>query len=140
MYVLDSDHLSLLQRPNGREHPIVSAHLLACGGPVSTCVVSFHEQTMGCNDYISQARTPAEMIRGYELLQQVIETYVQFPVLPFDAGAVAEYLRLKPFRLRIGAKDLRIASIVLSRNLTLATRNHRDFAQVPGLRLVDWTK
>ncbi len=36
--------------------------------------------------------------------------------------------------------DLRIASIVLSRGLTLLARNAQDFGRVLGLRFEDWTK
>jgi tRNA(fMet)-specific endonuclease VapC len=35
--------------------------------------------------------------------------------------------------------DLRIASIAISRNLVLLTRNVRDFIKVPKLVTEDWT-
>jgi tRNA(fMet)-specific endonuclease VapC len=34
--------------------------------------------------------------------------------------------------------DLKIASIALAHDATLLTRNTRDFAQVPGLRIENW--
>ena len=37
-------------------------------------------------------------------------------------------------------KDMRIASIALANNAIVVTRNHRDFSQVPGLTIVDWTQ
>ncbi|WP_395092089.1 hypothetical protein [Armatimonas sp.] len=35
--------------------------------------------------------------------------------------------------------DLKIASIALSNQATLLTRNLRDYSKVPGLRCEDWT-
>jgi tRNA(fMet)-specific endonuclease VapC len=35
--------------------------------------------------------------------------------------------------------DLKIATIVLTRDATLLSRNLSDFGKVPGLRIADWT-
>ncbi|WP_414623214.1 type II toxin-antitoxin system VapC family toxin [Calothrix sp. CCY 0018] len=42
-------------------------------------------------------------------------------------------------KIRIGTQDLRIASIVISNDGILVTRNQRDFSRVPDLQFEDWT-
>lgn len=65
-------------------------------------------------------------------------------VLPFDEAAAQIYgsLRadLESQGRRLAEPDLRIASIVLSRDLTLVTGNDRQFARVPQLRVENWLK
>jgi tRNA(fMet)-specific endonuclease VapC len=65
-----------------------------------------------------------------------------FEVLPFDREVADSYSRVR-FDLErtgrpIGERDLLIASIALSRNLTVVTHNLREFARVPGLKAEDW--
>ena len=40
--------------------------------------------------------------------------------------------------MRIGTQDLRIASVALSIDAVVLSRNLRDFRQVPGLRVENW--
>lgn len=64
------------------------------------------------------------------------------PVLPFDADAAAVYGQrrsdLEAAGTPLDEADLRIASICLSRDLTLVTGNERHFARVAGLRVENW--
>jgi tRNA(fMet)-specific endonuclease VapC len=63
-------------------------------------------------------------------------------VLPFDTVAAEVYGSLRAELERVGRRldgsDLRIASIALSRDLTLVTGNVRHFERVPGLRIENW--
>lgn len=63
-------------------------------------------------------------------------------ILPFDEGAASIYgplrAQLEAEGRRLDEPDLRIASIALSRDLTLITGNVRHFAPVPGLSVENW--
>jgi tRNA(fMet)-specific endonuclease VapC len=58
-------------------------------------------------------------------------------VLPFDRAAAAAYARL-PFRR--GSFDRLIAAHALCAGLTIVTNNERDYKDIPGLRVENWTR
>jgi tRNA(fMet)-specific endonuclease VapC len=60
----------------------------------------------------------------------------QMPVQMFDQAAAEAYATL-PFRR--GRFDRLLAAQALSRGLILITNNPRDFADIPGLKVEDWT-
>jgi tRNA(fMet)-specific endonuclease VapC len=60
-------------------------------------------------------------------------------VIKFTQEASTVYEDLVRQKIRIGTRDLRIAATVISVNAIVVTRNRKDFAKVPGLRIEDWT-
>ncbi len=71
--------------------------------------------------------------------KKIIQYFSTSQILAFDESAADLAEQLKHQRVRISTLDLRIASIALSQNATLLTRNQRDFSKVPNLRTEDWT-
>jgi tRNA(fMet)-specific endonuclease VapC len=139
-YPLDTDHISIWQRGSGPEYLALRANLQKqAPGDVALCVVSFHEQVLGCDTYIVRARTTADVLRGYAMLSRMLADYAAVAVLGFDTAAGAAYDSMQAQRIRIGAMDLRLASIALSRGLVLLSRNLGDFGRVPGLAIENWT-
>jgi tRNA(fMet)-specific endonuclease VapC len=140
MYLFDTDHISIIQRRTqpefGRltqrtnQHPPTAFYFP---------IISFHEQTLGANAYIQRARTVADVVRGYGMFQQILADFAGAQVLPFDPAAAAAFDTLRSQQVRIATMDLRIAAVALANGKTLLTRNRRDFQQVPGLNLEDWT-
>ena len=139
-YLLDTDHLSIVQRQPGPAYTRLMAqitqHLLA---DLAFSIISFHEQVLGCHTYISRAQSSGDVVHGYEMLARVLRDFVAAPVIPFDAAAAAVFDGLVGQRVRVATMDLRIAAIALSRGMVLVTRNVSDFGKVPGLEIEDWT-
>jgi tRNA(fMet)-specific endonuclease VapC len=59
--------------------------------------------------------------------------------LEFTPEAEAIYWQLQAQKIRPGSRDLKIASIALSLDATVVTRNRKDFQQVPDLKFEDWS-
>ncbi|WP_315791515.1 hypothetical protein [Fischerella sp. JS2] len=92
-YLLDTDHISFLQRRKDSEFANLTARIAQYSpADFTLSVVSFHEQVIG-------AQTKADVIRGYTLLLETLQGFSTAPVLPFDAGAIAifDQLRVKKF-------------------------------------------
>ena len=102
-------------------------------------IVSFQEQAQGWLAYIHRARKPGDIVKGFFHLQGLLTDYANVEVLPFDQQAMAEFLNLRRLRIHIGTSDLRIAAIARVNGVKLLSRNLRDFRQVPGLDVEDWT-
>jgi tRNA(fMet)-specific endonuclease VapC len=65
-YLLDTDHISILQRQMGTEYAILSGKISRL--PLSEfafSIVSFHEQALGCHAYLNRARNTQDVVRGY---------------------------------------------------------------------------
>ncbi len=78
-----------------------------------------------------------------QLQREFIDALVlKLEVLPLDypSAKAAGMLRstLEGKGNLIGPYDLLIAGIALANNLTVITRNTREFARVPGLRVENW--
>jgi tRNA(fMet)-specific endonuclease VapC len=140
-YLLDTDHISILQRRSGPEFAVLSARISQESRvDLGFSIVSFHEQVLGCHAYINRARNAGEVVRGYDMLVRAFRQFAVAPVVTFDESARVVFDGLGPRRLRVDTMDLRIASIALSLGLVLLTRNSADFARVPGLIIEDWTQ
>jgi tRNA(fMet)-specific endonuclease VapC len=137
LWVLDTDHLSLLRRG----HATVAARLR--NTPLNwraTTIVNVEEQLRGRFAIIGRARRASEWVAAYSAFQQTLDDLMQLRLLPFDDQAAAEFMRLKASVKQIGTQDLKIAAIVLTVGGVLVTRNHRDFARISGLAIEDWTQ
>jgi tRNA(fMet)-specific endonuclease VapC len=139
-YLLDTDHLSILQKSTGQDYQNLSARMEQI--PISEfalSIVTVHEQFLGSNTYISRAQNPTDVVRGYKFMEKLVWSFKTIPVLGFDDQAATIFGSFQSQRVKLATMDLRIASIAMAHGLTLLTRNEKDFIKVPGLAIEDWT-
>lgn len=72
--------------------------------------------------------------RGRAALEQVLTVV---PPLPFDVAAA---LRFPEIPFRRGRLDRFIAAHALALDLVIVTNNERDFADIGGLKVENWTR
>ena len=139
-YLLDTDHISFLQRRSGQEFTRLIIRMEQHSQvDFDLSIVSFHEQVLGAHNFINRARINIDVMRGYTLLLEILQGFSSAPVLPYEAEAVAIFDELRRQKVRVSTMDLRISEIALSHNLIVLTRNVSDFSKVPGLMKEDWT-
>jgi tRNA(fMet)-specific endonuclease VapC len=131
MYCFDTDTLSAVIR---RDPPLHLVRRLAQVPPTeqATTTINLGELLYGAAK------------RGSERLTRQVREVVSSAasILPFDEEAAEVYgplrARLESEGRRLDEPDLRIASIALSRELTVVTGSVRHFARVPGLAVENW--
>ncbi len=137
-YLLDTDIFSLAfhRRPGLRER----INRERAANTVTVGQITRLEALRGRIDAVLKAADAAHALRAVAGLLST-ETYLaEFPVLLFDAKAGEHFDRLKDDkRLRkIGQDDLMNAAIALAHDATVVTRNTKDFAPIPGLKVENW--
>ena len=137
--ILDTDHLTVIQRQSEPFHSRLRARLDAFPQEhVHTTIVSFEEQMRGWLSTIARSKKGLE-IAANQRLYDMLAFFGSIPVLRYDNRAAGQLAMLSSIRLRIGSMDLKIAAIALSQNALLLSRNLKDFNRVPNLRVEDWT-
>lgn len=140
MIVLDTDHLTFLERREGGPSHRLRARLDKLPlDDVATTIVNYGEQTRGWMSELARSRSQAQQIAAYRRLSDQLRNYCRLHVLDFGDEAAVELQRLRSQRIRIGTMDLKIAAVVLAHDATLLSRNLVDFRRVPGLKVEDWT-
>ena len=139
MVLLDSDHMSLLQRGRAEGQRIQERLQLLPPEEIATTIISYEEQMRGWLARLARAASLERQISDYSQLKQLLQNYCNIIIVDFDASAGGEFERLKQASLRLGTMDLKIAAIALANSATLLTRNTVDFSKIPDLRIEDWS-
>jgi len=129
-YLLDTNVCITCLRK--KPSPVIARLRALVPSDVATCSVVRAELLYGA----ARSRDPIQE-------RAVVETFLAPMVsLPFDDAAADRYAdirdALERAGQRIGAHDLEIASIAMTRGLTLVTHNVDEFSRVTGLTWEDW--
>ncbi len=121
-YLIDSDCAIYAMRG---EHFSLARRLNQCQpNEIAISAISFSEIALGTEN-------------GKPPPSHVLEAFIRIiPVVPFDELAAREYAKLPFKRARF---DRLLAAHALSIGAVVVTNNAEDFADVPGLRVENWT-
>jgi tRNA(fMet)-specific endonuclease VapC len=138
MILLDTDHLSVFTDKRDARHESLTRRMEAAAEPIACTIVSVEELLRGWLAIIHRLRDVHQQIPAYLRLGQLFDVLNDWEIVPFEVRAADRFADLRRQRIRIGAMDLKIASIALVNEALLVTANLRDYSLVPGLRCEDW--
>lgn len=106
-------------------HETLTARIAQCyPGEIAMSVISYAEVAYGT--YVGKPPPP-----------EVLEAFITaIPLVAFDEAAAREYARLPFKRARF---DRLLAAHALSLGAAIVTNNEADFADLPGLKIENWT-
>lgn len=147
MYVLDSDVFTAYYT---RENPSPPLKYRIESTPYEQLwitAINVEESTNGALKLIRQYNelkdeNRARLILAYDLLLKVQLALSRPQVLPFDAAAYAEYVKIpREIEKIVKTRDCRIAAIAVSRGYTVVTINTQDYERIKRaipVQVVNW--
>lgn len=109
----------------GGENEFLRKRMADCvPGEIAVSAISYAE--VACGTYLGKPPRP-----------EILDAFIRVvPLLPFDEDAARTYAELPFKRARF---DKLLAAHALSIDAIVVTNNEADFADVPGLKVENWT-
>jgi tRNA(fMet)-specific endonuclease VapC len=126
MVILDTNHYSELDRGS------------AAGALLRERLLTRGEQPWLRGRLAQVSADKDRLLIHYDLFLNGLLTLAKWRFLPWTQAAQDIFDMLHFQRVRIGTMDLRIASLALTHETLLLSRNLVDFQKVPGLRVENW--
>jgi tRNA(fMet)-specific endonuclease VapC len=111
MYIFDTDRLSVLDRGGVKAQRLLQRLASVSSIQVATSIISYEEQMRGWLSYVAKAQTIEQQVEAYKQLKRQLANYCTIPILEFDEQAAQEFQHLRKTYPRLGAMDLKIASM-----------------------------
>jgi tRNA(fMet)-specific endonuclease VapC len=138
-WILDTDHASLFLAGNKSIIAAVAKH----SKDIAITVITVQELFNGWAGRLNNPAPEKNLTQLYTKLWETTEFIKVITVLNFDNNAESCYEMLRKSSKELAKnridKDLRIASIALTQNAIIVTRNNRDFSQIPNLKIENWS-
>jgi tRNA(fMet)-specific endonuclease VapC len=135
--ILDTNHYQELVHDTAAGKRLKS-RIIAADADSFTTAITAQEIMQGWIARINKEAAGRDQVQPYSQFLAALRALEKVTVLPFDDDAAAVFHR-HPARIRrIGTMDLKIASIAISHEALLLSRNLQHFAQVPGLKVENW--
>ncbi len=140
MILLDTDHTTFLKYPDSERgrHLIERMNAVLATELIGVAIVTIEERMRGWLAVIAREKSVLRQVVGYRELALLFEFYHEFEIVPFDDTAASHFEELRRQKLRIGSRDLKIASTAIVNHAILLSANLSDFARVPSLRVENW--
>lgn len=140
LWILDTDHVSLFLGGNKSVIAQVAKH----SDNIAITVITVQELFNGWNGKINNSRDINNLSYLYTKLWKTTEFFKVIRIINFDRDAEICFNNLRKNSKSLAKKriekDLRIASIALSKNAIVVTRNYRDFSLIPNLKIENWAE
>jgi tRNA(fMet)-specific endonuclease VapC len=141
LYILDTDHWTVLQNGEGVDYDRLLDKLQAHrDASFFVTIVTFQEVMSGWLKFLNNAKLSQGVVRAYERLEFLLDQFSSAAVLPFDNAAASVFDDFRAARIRVATMDLRIGSIAIANQMSVLTRNTVDFERIPGLTIDDWLR
>jgi len=140
LYILDTNHISVLERRGAEAEPLLSRLAAISVSRVQVTVISYEEQIRGWAAAIAATKNSSAQVPLYQRLQGQLENYCNLSMLAFGEASAARFDELRKLHRRVSTPDLKIAAITMVNDAVLLTQNERDFRGIVGLQIEDWTR
>jgi tRNA(fMet)-specific endonuclease VapC len=140
IFALDTDIFSLLVKGQARVTARHAEVITSSSDEVTIPALVRIEVLSGRFEAVKKAADADRLVAMYDFLVRTEAALSAYRILPVTRTAADHFdqLRANKKLKKIGRGDVLIACIALANDATLVTRNTKDFANIPGLKVENW--